>query len=52
VAKISKESLVGDAVVEAFDDVLLGYVSDGGACVEEVVNVGLQELVMFLFALR
>jgi hypothetical protein len=29
-AKISKESLVGDAFVEAVDDILLGDVGDGG----------------------
>jgi hypothetical protein len=51
-AKISKESLVGDAVVEAVDDVLLGDVGDGGASVKEAAIVGSQELLMFLFALR
>jgi hypothetical protein len=39
-AKISKESLVSDAVVEAVDDVLLEDVGDGGACVEESARVG------------
>jgi hypothetical protein len=38
-AKISKESLVGDAVVEAVDDVLLKDVIDGGACVKEATRL-------------
>jgi hypothetical protein len=48
-AKVSKESLVGDAIVEVVDNILLGYVGDGGACVKKAVSVGSQELVMFLF---
>jgi hypothetical protein len=51
-AKISKESLVDDAIVEAIDDVLLGDVDDGGVCVEKAASVGSQEPVLFLFALR
>jgi hypothetical protein len=42
---------VGDAVVEAVDDVVLRDVRDGGADVEEATCVGLQELVTFLFTL-
>jgi hypothetical protein len=51
-ANVCKESLVGDAIVEAVDNFLLRDVGDGGVCVEEAVSVGLQELVTFLFALR
>jgi hypothetical protein len=36
----SKESLVGDAIVEAVDDILLGDVGDGGTSVEEAPSVG------------
>jgi hypothetical protein len=39
-AKISKESLVFVAVVEAVDDIFRGDVGDGGACVKEAVSVG------------
>jgi hypothetical protein len=38
--EISKESLIGDAVVEAVEDVLLGDVGDGSVCVEEAASVG------------
>jgi hypothetical protein len=41
-AKIYEEVLVGDAVVEAVDHVLLGDVGDGGASLEEVAGVGSQ----------
>jgi hypothetical protein len=51
-AKVSKESLVGDAIVKAVDNILLGDVGDGGACVKEAASVESQELVTFLFALR
>jgi hypothetical protein len=49
--KISIDAWVGDAVVEAVDDVVLQDVRDGGANVEEETRVGLQELVTFLFTL-
>jgi hypothetical protein len=49
--KIYIDALVGDAVVEAVDDVVLQNVHDGGADVEEVTCVGPQELVTFLFTL-
>jgi hypothetical protein len=49
--KISVDAWVGDAVVEAVDDVILQNVRDGGADVEEVMSVGPQELVTFLFTL-
>jgi hypothetical protein len=42
---------VGDAVVEAVDDVLLRDVRGGGANVEEAMRVGPQKLVTFLLAL-
>jgi hypothetical protein len=42
---------VGDAVVEAVDDVVLRDVRDGGVNVEEETRVGPQKLVTFLFAL-
>jgi hypothetical protein len=49
--KISIDAWVGDAVVEAVDDVILRNVHDGGADVEEAMCVGPQELVTFLFTL-
>jgi hypothetical protein len=42
---------VGDAVVEAIDDVVLRDVRDGGANVKKMTRVGPQKLVTFLFAL-
>jgi hypothetical protein len=42
---------VGDAVVEAVDDVLLRDVRDSGENIEEATRVGPQELVTFLLAL-
>jgi hypothetical protein len=50
--KIPVDAWVGDAVVEAVDDVVLRDVRDGGADVEEATCVGPQELVTFLFTLR
>jgi hypothetical protein len=50
-SKVSEDARVGDAVVEAVDDVVLRDVRDGSANVEEVMCVGPQELVMFLFTL-
>jgi hypothetical protein len=49
--KVSVDAWVGDAVVEAIDDVVLRDVRDGSANVEEATCVGPQELVMFLFTL-
>jgi hypothetical protein len=49
--KIPVDAWVGDAVVEAVDDVILRDVRDGGADVEEATCVGPQELVTFLFTL-
>jgi hypothetical protein len=49
--KISVDAWVGDAVVEAVDDVVLRDVHDGGADVEEATCVGPQELVTFLLTL-
>jgi hypothetical protein len=49
--KISVDAWVGDAVVEAVDDVVLQNVRDGGADVKEATCVGPQELVTFLFTL-
>jgi hypothetical protein len=49
--KIPVDAWVSDAVVETVDDVVLRDVRDGGANVEEVICVGPQELVTFLFTL-
>jgi hypothetical protein len=49
--KIPVDAYVGDAVVEAIDDVVLRDVCDGGANIEEMTRVGPQELVTFLFTL-
>jgi hypothetical protein len=49
--KIFVDAWVGDAVVEAVDDVVLRNFRDGGADVEEASCVGPQELVTFLFTL-
>jgi hypothetical protein len=42
--KVSVDAWVGDAVVEAVDDVTLRDVRDGSANVEEATSVGPQEL--------
>jgi hypothetical protein len=49
--EISVDAWVGDAVVEAVDDVVLRNVRDGGADVEEATCVGPQELITFLLTL-
>jgi hypothetical protein len=49
--EVSVDAWVGDAVVEAVDDVFLRDVPDGSANVEETTCVGPQELVTFLFTL-
>jgi hypothetical protein len=49
--KISIDAWVGDAVVEAVDDVILRDVRDGGTDIEETTCVGPQQLVMFLLTL-
>jgi hypothetical protein len=49
--KVSVNAWVGDAVVEAVDNIFLRDIRNGGTDVEETVCIGLQELVMFLFTL-
>jgi hypothetical protein len=49
--EVSVNAWVGDAVVEAVDDVVLRDVRDGSANVKEAKCVGSQELVTFLFTL-
>jgi hypothetical protein len=49
--EIPVDAWVGDAVVEAVNDVVLRDVRDGGANVEKATCVGPQELVTFLFTL-
>jgi hypothetical protein len=49
--EVSVDARVGDAVVEAIDDVFLRDVHDGSMNVEETTCVGPQELVTFLFTL-
>jgi hypothetical protein len=50
-SEVSVDAWVGDAVVEAVDDVVLRDVRDGSANVEEATCVGPQELITFLFTL-
>jgi hypothetical protein len=49
--EVSVDAWVGDAILEAVDDVVLRDVRDGSMNVEEATCVGPQELVMFLFTL-
>jgi hypothetical protein len=49
--KIPVDAWVGDAVVEAVDDVVLRDICDGGVDVKKATCVGPQELVTFLFTL-
>jgi hypothetical protein len=49
--EVSVDAWDGDAIVEAFDDVILRDVRDSNANVEEAMCVGPQELVSFLFTL-
>jgi hypothetical protein len=49
--EVSVDAWVGDAVVEAVDDVFLQDVRDGSANVEETTCIRPQELVAFLFTL-
>jgi hypothetical protein len=49
--EVSVDAWVGDAVVEAVDDVVLRDVRDGSMNVEEATCIGPQELVTFLFTL-
>jgi hypothetical protein len=49
--KISVDAWVGDAIVEAVDNVLLRDIHNGGTHVEEMACVGPEELVAFLFTL-
>jgi hypothetical protein len=49
--KVSVDAWVGDAVVEAVDDVFLRDIRNGGMDVEETVCIGPQELITFLFTL-
>jgi hypothetical protein len=50
-SKVSVDAWIGDAVVEAVDDVLFRDIHDGGTDIEETACVGSQKLVTFLFAL-
>jgi hypothetical protein len=50
--EVSVDAWVGDAIVEAVDDVILRDVRDGSTNIEEATCVGSQELVTFLFALN
>jgi hypothetical protein len=52
VSKIVVEELLGKAILEVVDDILVGYVGDGGVRVEETPGVRPQGLVPFLLALR
>jgi hypothetical protein len=47
--EVSVDAWVGDAVVEAVDNVVLRDVRDGSADVEEATCIGPQEPVTFLF---
>jgi hypothetical protein len=49
--EIPIDARVGDAVVEAIDDVILRNVRDSSTNIEEATRVGPQELFMFLLAL-
>jgi hypothetical protein len=49
--EVSVDAWVGDAVVEAIDDVFLRDFGDGSANIEEMMCVGPQELVTFLLTL-
>jgi hypothetical protein len=49
--KVSVDARVGDAIVEAVDNVLLRDIRNGGTHVEETACVGPEELVAFLFTL-
>jgi hypothetical protein len=51
-SKIAVEVLLGKAILEAVDDVLIGDVGDGGASIEETPGVRPQGLVLLLLALR
>jgi hypothetical protein len=50
--KIPQDVPLVEAVLKAVDDVVVGDVGDGGACLEETAGVGSQGLVLLLFALR
>jgi hypothetical protein len=49
--KIPVDALVGDAVVETINDIILRDVRDGGTDVEEATCVGPQKLITFLLTL-
>jgi hypothetical protein len=49
--KVSVDTWVGDAIVEAVDNVLLQDIQNSGTHVEETTCVGPEELVAFLFTL-
>jgi hypothetical protein len=49
--EVSVDAWVGDAIVEAVDNVVLRDVRDGSTDVEEATCVGLQELITFVFTL-
>jgi hypothetical protein len=50
--KVVVRELREEPVLEAADDVLVGDVSDGGACLKEVPGVGPQGLIHLLLHLR
>jgi len=49
--KVSEEVPVGEALLEAVDDVLIGDVGDGGALLKEAASIGMQGLALSLFTL-
>jgi hypothetical protein len=51
-SKVAVEVPLGEAILEAVDDVLVEDVGDGGTGVEEALGVGPQDLVLLLLALR
>jgi hypothetical protein len=49
--EVSVDAWVGDAIVEAVDDVFLRDIHNGSMDIEETACIGSQELVTFLFTL-
>jgi hypothetical protein len=48
---VSVDAWVGDAIVEAFDDVFLRDIRNGSTDIKEIACIGPEELVTFLFTL-